>query len=379
MKKIRRGLWFDGKREARFEVSVPGTAGKRRRRLTVPASTRAEAESLYKAFRDRVLSGQDDRPAAIPTFKGYTDQHWPIGEINSASQKSQTSSLEVSVLPFFGAMRLDAINGATVKDFRQQLKTKGYATPTINTRVRLVRKIINDAYDREVLPTLPRKWPRALPEQQLRNEATDAEQKAFLEAFEDRAGYASLLALEGQRGGFQAFGGERAVQYLYELFRGSKPLFIAAFETGLSRSDLLALELKSVDLEGGLIRVQRRKTGAWSTIPISEACRDALLEARSRRMVSSTYVFVTAEGRPYSVSTITRYFSRAKRLAKIGRRFRFHDIRHSFGSNLASRGVPALVIKMAMGHNNIRTTERYARANEAAVKDHVLTALNRSS
>lgn len=107
---------------------------------------------------------------------------------------------------------------------------------------------------------------------------------------------------------------------------------MTALETGLSRSDLLGLKWASVDLQGGWIRLPRRKTGVESLIPISTACREALAECR-RRPVVSEYAFLTERAKPYSITTFSRYFRKAKRLAKFppDRRFRIHDMRHTLG------------------------------------------------
>ena len=40
--------------------------------------------------------------------------------------------------------------------------------------------------------------------------------------------------------------------------------------------------------------------------------------------------------------------------------FRWHDLRHTFGSRLAQAGVPILTIKELMGHPQITVTMRYA-------------------
>jgi integrase len=373
-KKVRRGVWFDGRRTAILEVSIPGSRGRRRKRKTVAVSNRAEVEAAYAAFRHEVLVGPI-RPTTVPTFAEYVAGHWPIGEVSRATATNETSALRVNLIPFFGSLRLDQITGATVRDFRSSLGRDGYANPSINGRLRLLRKIFGDAVRRDILTALPRQWPRPLPEPEIHNEATDVERTAFLNAFENRPAYVRLLASEAPRQGFRGVNSERAANYLYGLFRAARPVFVVAFETGLSRSDLLGLEWEHIDFENGLIRTPRKKTGVWSIIPISDICRAALSEARNRSTVSCRYVF-TVEGRPYSVSTVTRYFERAKKIAGMDRPFRFHDVRHSFGSALARRGVPALIIKEAMGHANLRTTERYARVDEAALKRFVLPALN---
>src|SRR5204862_4351125 len=50
-----------------------------------------------------------------------------------------------------------------------------------------------------------------------------------------------------------------------------------------------------------------------------------------------------------------------KALARIDRPFRIHDLRHTFGSRLASEVVEILTISRVMAHKDIATTQRYAR------------------
>ncbi|MCC6129325.1 MAG: tyrosine-type recombinase/integrase [Acidobacteria bacterium] len=54
--------------------------------------------------------------------------------------------------------------------------------------------------------------------------------------------------------------------------------------------------------------------------------------------------------------------------ARARRRFRFHDLRHTSASRLASSGVPMQLIVRAFAHTSIRTCERYARPSEEALR-----------
>ncbi len=39
---------------------------------------------------------------------------------------------------------------------------------------------------------------------------------------------------------------------------------------------------------------------------------------------------------------------------------RFHDLRHTFGTTMASAGVPMRTLQEWMGHRDLSTTQRYA-------------------
>jgi integrase len=73
-----------------------------------------------------------------------------------------------------------------------------------------------------------------------------------------------------------------------------------------------------------------------------------------------------------------RFFRLDKRIAGITRRCRFHDLRHTFASRLASGGVPLQFIARALGHKSVTTTERYARSDSSGL-DTVLGRLRRKA
>jgi site-specific recombinase XerD len=103
-----------------------------------------------------------------------------------------------------------------------------------------------------------------------------------------------------------------------------------------------------------------RKTKRPVLLPIVPKVRAALDICR-KRQVMSAYVLLTPDGKPYSESTIKRYFKTAKAIAGITRRFRFHDQRHTFASLLASKGISSFVLRDLLGHSSVTTTQRYCR------------------
>lgn len=136
------------------------------------------------------------------------------------------------------------------------------------------------------------------------------------------------------------------------------PLFAVALETGLRKGDLLALRWDAVNLAEGWIRVRMEKTRLEAVSPISAACGEALTLCRARAVVG-VWVFVDDAGQPISET----------RPARITRRFRFHDLRHTFASRLLSRGVGLKVVATALGHATTEQTERYARPSEEPLQE----------
>jgi integrase len=70
-------------------------------------------------------------------------------------------------------------------------------------------------------------------------------------------------------------------------------------------------------------------------------------------------IFVRADGAPWGKSNQQPRIAEALRVAHIERHVRFHDLRHTFGSVLANRGVPLEIIQKQLGHSSVRVTEQF--------------------
>ena len=297
--------------------------------------------------------------------------------------------LDAIILPAIGSLPLDRFNYSILDDFVRDQKAAGKAARTINGYIRVIGRLLREAVRREEIPSFPvkQKLPH-LKEPKLRLEMKPEEQREYLAAFDDEDGFRNYVTKERSRGTVgtsphfgapRSFGGGRkpdgaAVGYHYDRFRASKPFFVVGIETGLRRGDLLGLRWDSIDLERNLITLTTSKCEQPVVIPISGACRTALKECLSRSVVGQ-HVFLTDEGQPYLPKAVSRYHQIAKGIAGISRRLRIHDLRHTFGSNLSSQGVPVQMVAKMMGHSSTRMTEQYARPDAEVTRSVVARAL----
>jgi integrase len=67
---------------------------------------------------------------------------------------------------------------------------------------------------------------------------------------------------------------------------------------------------------------------------------------------------------------IKKQWARALRISAI-REFRFHDLRHTFASRLAQRGVSLKAIQDLLGHADLKMTMRYAHLAQNDLRDAV--------
>src|SRR6266571_4583150 len=118
------------RRTAHFEVTVPRTNGRVRRRKTVIAASMPEALAKWKAFRDEVFQAN----AGPITFAEFIERFWPSlkRRVKPKTAKDQGSMLRHNLVPFFGKMELSRINISVVQDFAAQLREEGYAADSIN-------------------------------------------------------------------------------------------------------------------------------------------------------------------------------------------------------------------------------------------------------
>ena len=63
---------------------------------------------------------------------------------------------------------------------------------------------------------------------------------------------------------------------------------------------------------------------------------------------------------PTCFSTVQRAFAQARNESEIAKKATVHTLRHSYATHLLERGVNIRIIQQCLGHQSIRTTERYS-------------------
>ena len=174
---------------------------------------------------------------------------------------------------------------------------------------------------------------------------------------------------------------KRGTRYYYDFmirrqrYRGAIPLFAeltgereylgslvtVAIYAGPWRGELLKLRWSDIDLDLNIINFKQTKTNRDRAVPMEPVVRAAILSLRETSG-DAEYVFVNPDtGTRYT--DVKKSFSAACRKAGISD-FRFHDLRHTFGTRLADAGVDVVKIKELMGHASIVTTMRYIHATD---------------
>lgn len=100
-----------------------------------------------------------------------------------------------------------------------------------------------------------------------------------------------------------------------------------------------------------------------------EEIDEYIINERSMIDTEHSNIFVALQkqnrGNPLSYRSIYDVFDRAKK--KLGLKFNFHDIRHTFVTHLAETGMDVSIISLIAGHKHIQTTEKYTHLSDRYV------------
>lgn len=160
-----------------------------------------------------------------------------------------------------------------------------------------------------------------------------------------------------------------------------KALFYLALRTGLRRGELFALHWSDVDLVRGLLTVRYSvfrgkltapKNGRERFIPLG-ARTVAILKDRQGEMGKDARLVFPAETGELSAhqNHVDRPLLGALEKAEL-RKVRFHDLRHSFASQLVTAGRSIKEVQELLGHQSIQMTMRYAHLAPERMRDAVL-------
>jgi integrase len=146
-------------------------------------------------------------------------------------------------------------------------------------------------------------------------------------------------------------------------------IFLTAAFAGLRLGELLGLRWRDVDFAGESIHVRSNftrgeettpKSGKGRVVPMAPEVAQALakLGQRDHSTGDRDLVFVNDIGGHVDDHRMRRRFKTALKRAELRADFRFHDLRHMFGSTMIRRVDPR-VLQGYMGHASITTTEMY--------------------
>ena len=157
------------------------------------------------------------------------------------------------------------------------------------------------------------------------------------------------------------------------LIAGAKNLFhrtmlMTLYGAGLRRSELCHLQVRHIDSQRMVLRVERGKGGVDREVPLSPTLLTALREYY-RWMRPQTYLFPgTKDGwrtdKPITSKVIWDAVRCAARAAGITRRVSPHTLRHSYATHLLEAGADLRTIQVLLGHADLSHTTVYLHLSQ---------------
>ena len=354
------------KRGAKWYVYV-SYRGRRKNRCV---GTREAAERVRREIEARLALGDQaflqDGAKPVPLFKDFAQgwlETYAEVECKPSTKRSYEQLLRLHVTPRFGHKKLNDIRRESVKRFLSDLARETqhvdevavpkYARNTLRLVVCALRTVLNAAVEDGLIESNP------------------ASRIGRFAKSEKPARQASALTREES---------EKFLAGVDDICPEWRPFFLTALRAGLRKGELIALKWGDIQFgedqnsRNRYILVQRNYAQGRFTSPksnkprrvdLSRQLRAELLALREQHLLSAMLagsgiaddlVFPSQAGTVIKPDNIVpRYMEPA--LEKAGlRRFRFHDLRHTFGSLLIQDGASLAYVKDQMGHSSIQIT-----------------------
>jgi len=147
-----------------------------------------------------------------------------------------------------------------------------------------------------------------------------------------------------------------------------------AYSSGLRSAEVVDLDLDSLDLAGGRVKVIG-KGSRHRLVPVGEPAEAAIrryLEGSRPELLSDPEqeaLFLSRSGRRLSTSDVSRRLAVRVRKAASAGGISPHTLRHSFATHLLEGGADLRSIQELLGHSSISTTQVYTHLDTARLRD----------
>lgn len=134
--------------------------------------------------------------------------------------------------------------------------------------------------------------------------------------------------------------------------------------TGCRLNEIMQLKWPYIDFQVGLLRLPDSKTGA-KDVPVGDAVLDIL---RNVPRIENNAWVLTGKREGGRLTDLQPFWQRVRQRAGLSDA-RIHDLRHTFASVAATRGMSLLVIGKILGHKSEQTTKRYTHLARGTVRE----------
>ncbi|MCR9161693.1 MAG: tyrosine-type recombinase/integrase [Nannocystaceae bacterium] len=313
-----------------------------------PIQTKRGAEKYEREVRAALADGSYGKEVKrMPTVAEFAEefmQTYVKANNKHSTCEDKRSMLRHHLVPFFGRMKLDEIGPREIERYKAA-KLRTHSVKTVTNQLSVLRKMLNVAHEWEIIGGVPKfRWMK-LPESRFR----------FLD-FDEAERLLDVAKKEPDQTWWT--------------------MALVALNTGMRQGELLAIEWDDIDLVAARLVVRRSVTRGVLGTPKSGRNRQIDLNSRvvaalrSHRHLRGPLVFCNEDGSMLTKNQCRRPLRKLQRRAGL-MELAWHDLRHTFASHLAMRGVPMKAIQELMGHSTMKMTMRYAHLTPSVRRDAV--------
>lgn len=331
--------------------------GKRYREAIPDARTKQEAKDIEAEARRLVRQGKYV-PLLAPRLETFIEEvYLPWAKTNKRSFRNDAWRCAV-LNEYFGHLRLNEITVWLVEKFKSE-RLKGETrlgktrTPaSVNRELDLLSRILSMACDQDLLTNNCLRKVKRLREDNARERVLSVSEEARL-----------MAVLERTRSPLRA-------------------MVIVALHTGMRRGEIHRLTWADVDFDRGIILVRKTKTGRDRIVPMhnlverlmKELSQAAQLREKAIQINNRSFSIEVeiCDNRIFEIDWIEKLWRKTCKRAGITN-LRFHDLRHTFATRLAAKGVDAFAIARLLGHATVNMTALYVNSTS----EHLQAAINK--
>jgi site-specific recombinase XerD len=311
----------------------------------------------------RTTSKREAQRAKSRSLRGFIDHQyraWLLTERKSGP--STLARIEANFADWYDRP-LDQINTWLVTNWRSSKLRAGARKSTVNRDISALKALMSKAVEWDVIDQHPLRDLKPVREDKagttrFLSQQEETRLREALDVRQDRQ--------RAQRRAYRKWQIERG-QGPLPLLDGAaftdhlKPIVILALNTGLRRGEIFNLQRRDVDLAHRLLTVrgENAKSGHTRVIPLNTEAHSVISDWLAEQGNQDILYLFPSPKTGVRLVTIKTAWRDLMSLARL-RDFRFHDLRHTFASNLAMKGADLYSIKELLGHADVTTTQRYA-------------------
>ena len=144
--------------------------------------------------------------------------------------------------------------------------------------------------------------------------------------------------------------------------------------TGARRRNVFSMKWEDIKLEEKLWTIPETKTQNDANVVLVNAAIDILNQLKDMRY--NEYVFFSTTSKSGHIGGVRKTWEGILKRAKITN-FHLHDLRHTFATSLLANGADAFMVKKALTHKSLQSTQIYVNLEVDDLREKLNETVNK--